>query len=96
MHSRCFASGNGTSIISNINPDITGYAYAREVVRLKALEAKASSTATKSERLSKLTNVTCSSCGKEAIRRTKQLRSGDEGENVVIMCPACGLEQRVG
>ena len=77
----------------NIPEDIKGYDYAKRVVELAAEATSGSSDVKKGDALKELkVDLTCSACGKEgAIKMRRQLRSGDQGENVVIMCPNCGI-----
>ncbi len=82
----------------NIPDNIKGYEYAKAVVE-ETVKANASNAEVKKgEALKDLkVDLVCSSCGKEgAVRMKRQLRSGDEGENVVIMCPNCGTTITVG
>jgi DNA-directed RNA polymerase subunit M/transcription elongation factor TFIIS len=92
LYSRRFSS-------LSVSEDIKGYDYAKQVVEIVAMNnANTGNDIKKGEALKELkVDLVCSNCGKEgAVRMRRQLRSGDEGENVVIMCPNCGTTVTVG
>lgn len=70
----------------------TGMDFFAEVIE----RAAKSTQVKKGEDLENLKSVACRNCGKEAVQARAQLRSGDEGENVVVFCPSCGVSRVIG